>query len=216
MKLITQAFLLGGEPQLWDEPVQKAFQEIKQAIRNVVWPAGASSFTINPVVEGNGVKPIKNGFVAQLNADGWEPEVRATLSGELGPGKIDAIKRLGDGSLIAVEWETGNISSSHRALNKMAVGMLDGRLSAGFLVLPERTLYPYLTDRIGNVQELRPYFTLWKNLRIRQGVMAVLGVEHDATSTSVPLIPKGLDGNSLVRRGIPKKKKRPPRKKENI
>ena len=207
MKLVTQEFLLGGEPHDWTKPVQEAFAEIKQAIRNVVWPVGASSFTINPISEGNGVKPIKNGFVAQLNADDWEPEVRATLSGELGPGKIDAIKHLPDGRLIAVEWETGNISSSHRALNKMVVGMLHERLIAGFLVLPERTLYPYLTDRIGNVQELRPYFAMWRKVAVASGVLCVLGVEHDHTSPDVPQIPKGLDGNSLVRRSIARKRK---------
>jgi len=134
MRIVTQMPLIGGEPSSWEMPVQNALDEIKQAIRNVVWPIGTSSFTINPVRRGNGVKPLKNGFIAQLDAAGWEPEVRATLSGELGPGKIDAIKRLPDGKLIAVEWETGNISSSHRALNKMVVGMMGERLVAGFLV----------------------------------------------------------------------------------
>ena len=42
------------------------------------------------------------------------------------PGKIDAVKNLPDGRYFAFEWETGNISSSHRALNKMAIGLLDG------------------------------------------------------------------------------------------
>jgi hypothetical protein len=181
-------------------PVQNALDEIKQAIRNVVWPIGTSSFTINPVRRGNGVKPLKNGFIAQLDAAGWEPEVRATLSGELGPGKIDAIKRLPDGKLIAVEWETGNISSSHRALNKMVVGMMGERLVAGFLVLPERSLYTFLTDRVGNVQELRPYFPLWQHVRVSRGVLCVLGIEHDHESKNVQQIPKGLDGMSLVRR----------------
>jgi hypothetical protein len=206
MKLVTQEFLLGGQPGDWEVPIQRAFVEIKQAIGNVVWPVGASSFTINPILMGNGVKPIKNGFIAQLDAKGWEPEVRATLSGELGPGKIDAIKRLPDDTLIAVEWETGNISSSHRALNKMVVGMQAKRLVAGFLVLPERSLYAYLTDRIGNVQELRPYFPLWRSVRGAGGVLCVLGIEHDQTSADVPQIPKGLDGMSLIRRSKAKQR----------
>lgn len=200
MKLVTQEPLIGGEPDSWEVAVRGAFVEIKQAIRNVVWPIGTSSFTINPIPMGNGVKPLKNGFIAQLTAGGWEPEVRATLSGELGPGKIDAIKRLSDGKLIAAEWETGNISSSHRALNKMVVGMLAERLVAGFLVLPERSLYTFLTDRIGNVQELRPYFPLWRQIHVSRGVLCVLGIEHDHESEHVQQIPKGLDGMSLVRR----------------
>lgn len=208
MKLVTQESLIGGEPSGWEAPVQKAFREIRQAIRNVVWPAGTSSFTINPIPRGNGVKPLKNGFVAQLTVAGWEPEVRATLSGELGPGRIDAIKRLPDGRLMAAEWETGNISSSHRALNKMVVGMLGGRLIAGFLVLPERSLYTYLTDRIGNVQELRPYFPMWRHIGISSGVLCVLGIEHDHLSDGVPQIPKGLDGMSLVRRRKAHRKQR--------
>jgi len=199
MKLVTEAILRGGEVVSWAEPIQLALAQIKAAIGNVVWPAAASSFTINPVQMGNGVKPIKDGFVTLLAAEGWEPEVRATLSGELGPGKIDAIKRLPDGKLIAVEWETGNISSSHRAMNKMIVGMHNNRVAAGFLVLPERTLYRYLTDRIGNVQELRPYFEVWHKMEV-EGVLCVLGIEHDATSPNVPVIPKGLDGLSMARR----------------
>lgn len=200
MKLITEAVLLGGSPESWAPEVKVAYTEIKSAIGNVVWPVGAASFTINPVMMGNGVKPIKDGFVTLLSAGGWEPEVRATLSGELGPGKIDAIRRLPDGRLIAVEWETGNISSSHRAMNKLAIGMLNKRVAAGFLVLPERTLYRYLTDRIGNVQELHPYFDVWRTMKV-DGVLVVLGIEHDAASQDVPIIPKGLDGLSLARRG---------------
>jgi len=30
------------------------------------------------------------------------------------------------------------------------------------LVLPSRKLYPYLTDRIGNYEELEPYFDVWR------------------------------------------------------
>jgi Restriction endonuclease BamHI len=208
MKLVTQEVLIGGAPAGWELPVQKAFGEIRQAIRNVVWPVGTSSFTINPIPMGNGVKPLKNGFIAQLTSQGWEPEVRATLSGELGPGKIDAIKRLPDGKLIAAEWETGNISSSHRALNKMVVGMLGERLAAGFLVLPERSLYTFLTDRVGNVQELRPYFPLWRKVHVSRGVLCVIGIEHDHESLSVLQIPKGLDGMSLVRRRKAHRKQR--------
>lgn len=36
------------------------------------------------------------------------------------PGKLDAVLYTDYGP-VALEWETGNISSSHRALNKMAL-----------------------------------------------------------------------------------------------
>lgn len=196
MKLVTQEFLLGGNPKEWPEPIGKAFTQISQAIKAVVWPVDSNRFRINPTFMGNGVKPIKDGFVSHLGTKGWELEVRASITAESSPGKIDAIKRLADGSIIAVEWETGNISSSHRAMNKMVVGMLNKRVAAGFLILPERTLYKYLTDRIGNVQELRPYFQMWKCMPI-EGVLCVLGVEHDSTSEKVPCIPKGFDGLSI-------------------
>ncbi|HRE84086.1 MAG TPA: hypothetical protein PLN52_23785 [Opitutaceae bacterium] len=201
MKIVTEEVLIGGNFLDWHSEVTGAYLEIKNAIANVVWPAGGRQFTINPVSMGNGVKPIKNGFLNILEKSNWVPEVRATLSGELGPGKIDAIKRLQSGKIIAVEWETGNISSSHRALNKLAIGMLNKRVEAGFLVLPERTLYRYLTDRIGNLQELRPYFDVWRTMRV-EGVLGIIGIEHDATSPDVPTIPKGLDGLSLSRRAI--------------
>ena len=70
----------------------------------------------------------------------------------------------------AVEWETGNISSSHRALNKMAIGIGDGILLGGTLVLPNRNLYNYLTDRIGNYEELLPYFPMYQVIKPENGI----------------------------------------------
>ena len=113
------------------------------------------------------------------------------------PGAVDAVKVLPDGRSFAVEWETGNISSSHRALNKMAVGLLDGILAGGILVLPSRDMYQYLTDRVGNYAEIKPYFPVWRNLKIKEGVLAVIEIEHDSLSLDVPPIRKGTDGRAL-------------------
>jgi hypothetical protein len=114
---------------------------------------------------------------------------------------VDAIKDLGDGRIFALEWETGNISSSHRALNKMAVGLLDKVIAGGILVLPSRAMYLYLTDRVGNYSEIQPYFPVWECLgnsgQISDGVLVVIEVEHDALSDAVPWIPKGTDGRAL-------------------
>ena len=174
--------------------------EIEEGIASVVWPEGSSIFTIKPESgkkrgEGNGVKPIKDNLVNHLVNEGWEIEKPLDLATLRKPGKIDAVRstKFGD---VALEWETGNISSSHRALNKMAIGMLKGKLAAGILIVPSRELYPYLTDRIGNWAELTPYLDLWKSIPIEEGVLEIIVIEHDATSDEVPRIPKGTDGRA--------------------
>ena len=98
---------------------------------------------------------------------------------------------------VVLEWETGNISSSHRALNKMALGLHKGKIAAGILVVPSRRLYVYLTDRIGNIDELVPYLGLWRSVPYPQGaVFEIVVIEHDGESFEVPRIPKGTDGRS--------------------
>ena len=113
------------------------------------------------------------------------------------PGKIDAVLETKFG-VIALEWETGNISSSHRALNKMALGLLKGILFCGILVVPSRDLYRYLTDRIGNFSELEPYLELWGSIPCKSGVLQIVVIEHDKTSLDVPRIPKGTSGRAFV------------------
>lgn len=55
---------------------------------------------------------------------------------------------------------------------------------------------PYLTDRIGNIGELEPYFPLWRNLTGISGALRIIVIEHDETSFDVPRIPKGTDGRA--------------------
>jgi len=69
------------------------------------------------------------------------------------PGPMDATIQVRD-HLFCVEWETGNVSSSHRAINKMALGILKKILIGGALIVPTREMYNYLTDRVGNFREL--------------------------------------------------------------
>lgn len=146
----------------------------------------------------NGVKPIKDAFVASLQRQGWELEARLPITSERSPGPLDAVLSFGEGKLFALEWETGNISSSHRAVNKMALGILKGILSGGLLILPSREMKLYLTDRIGNFPELEPYFELWRSLSLTEGFLAILSIEHDALDPDVPPIPKNFDGLALV------------------
>jgi len=119
------------------------------------------------------------------------------IASRLRPGPIDSVKFLPGNRYFAVEWETGNISSSHRAINKMAIGLLDGVIEGGVLILPSREMYQYLTDRVGNFAEIEPYFNVWKNLKISNGLLAVIEIEHDDLSEDVPPIRKGTDGRAL-------------------
>ncbi len=171
--------------------------EICHAVSAVSWPPESTGFTVHPVKKANGVKPIKKNCMDYLEDNGWLLEQRLAVVDGMRPGPIDAVKTLSDGRLFAVEWETGNISSSHRALNKMAVGILQGELLGGILVLPSRPLYEYLTDRVGNFREIEPYFPLWQSVEIKDGYLAVIQIEHDAESFDVPKIPKGTDGRAL-------------------
>lgn len=186
---------------------------IREAIEAIHWPVDASTFTIHPQSgkkrgQGNGVKPIKEAFVLKLLDLGWKPEQgypreEDEKEKKFWPGAFDSWLDLSREGLrpFVVEWETGNISSSHRAMNKMAMGVMAGKLSGGILVLPTRALYAFLTDRVGNYRELEPYFPLWSSLRIDSGYLGVIAVEHDATSTDVPRIKKGTDGWALIRKG---------------
>ena len=175
----------------------QALAEIEDSIASVKWPLGSKTFALYPEKHRNGVKPIKLGCMSLLTEKGWGLEKRVHLGSRIKPGKVDAVKELADGRFFALEWETGNISSSHRALNKMAIGLLDRVLAAGVLVLPSRSMYQWLTDRVGNYDEIRPYFPVWKSLPIDDGILAVIEVEHDEVSLSAPVILKGTDGRAL-------------------
>lgn len=106
------------------------------------------------------------------------------------------------GQRVAIEWETGNISSSHRSLNKLCLALLAGLLDACVLIVPSRSFYECLTDRIGNWRELSPYLGFWKSigeLGIKRGLLAISIVEHDelvANDRQFPFIPSGTDGRS--------------------
>jgi hypothetical protein len=171
--------------------------EIREAISLIVYPPGTSRFTINPTRHGNGVKPIKEAcMIALRDRFGWNLETSINYATR-SPGKVDATKAL-DNHLFALEWETGNISSSHRAVNKMVLGLLRNVFLGAVLVLPSRKLYPYLTDRIGNYEELEPYFDVWRSVRLEEGFLAIFVIEHDQIDSSVPMITKGTDGRALV------------------
>lgn len=134
--------------------------------------------------------------MVHLKSLGWALETPVDIATLKKPGPMDATYPVGN-RLFCVEWETGNISSSHRAINKMALGILKKVLIGGALILPTRAMYKYLTDRVGNFPELEPYFPLWHAIKVEEGLLEVIAIEHDAVSQSVPRIPKGTDGRAL-------------------
>lgn len=179
--------------------------QLHAAVRAVDWPAGSGMFTIYPesgkkAGKGNGVKPIKNECIARLKALGWKDEEPFSVSEKLRPGDLDAVFRSTAGPVV-MEWETGNVSSSHRALNKMSMGLMKSLMAAASLVIPSKMLAKYLTDRIGNYQEIEPYLDLWRSVPCENGVLEIVVIEHDAESLGVQKIPKGRDGNARRKTG---------------
>jgi hypothetical protein len=92
-----------------------------------------------------------------------------------GLGDFDFYSQSANGLRCVVEWETGNISSSHRSMNKLCLVMLADLIDMGVVILPSRQLYPHLTDRIGNWEELSPYLSLWHHVgnSVRRGLLAL-------------------------------------------
>ena len=136
-------------------------------------------------------------MIALREKFGWRIEAPVFIRESSQPGKVDAVRSTPLGDFV-FEWETGNISSSHRSLNKIVLGLIRELIIGGVLVLPTRKLYPYLTDRVGNYEELFPYFPVWKRIPVQRGIMIVIAVEQDLTDGQIPLIRKGTDGRALV------------------
>ncbi|MFI4990579.1 MAG: restriction endonuclease [Solirubrobacterales bacterium] len=185
-----------GQSSIW----KLACGDVEDAIGKVDWPVGSGAFTVNPAKHGNGVKPIKLPCTARLQELGWRIEDLPPLaSNVLHPGDLDALV-VRDGHYVAFEWETGNISSSHRALNKLVLGLIHGAVMGCILVVPSRALYPYLTERIGNMAELRPYLPLWSaaTAKLKTATLRIYAVEQDQVDEDAPLIPKGTDGRARI------------------
>ena len=173
--------------------------------------------------ERNGVVSIKRRFYDHLTeVEKWQPEagldfgvglsdlmVPMTLypSGEKHQeplatsfGPFDFATTVHGGIKTVIEWETGNISSSHRSINKLCVCLNAGIVQAGVVIVPSRPLYKHLTDRIGNIDELSGYLSLWQSMetKVKRGLLAIAVVEHDhlTTDAAFPLLDRGTDGRS--------------------
>jgi hypothetical protein len=194
----------------------------------------------------NGVVPLRQLFRVNLEKSGWKAEEPLSLKGYFerirsddtlaqiftfpeqpaavvqdplheGVGDFDFWLRSDTGFRTVVEWETGNISSSHRSLNKMCLALTGNLVDAAVLVVPSAMLYVHLTDRIGNVRELQPYFYFWNMYAqlVKKGLLAIVVVEQDGLIKSTDLrdfIPAGSDGNAK-KQARPRTKKKSARKR---
>lgn len=197
MKIVHVETVLSCGPYSKSEHWQQTRAVIHDAVKKCDWPPNSGAFTIHPEIDGNGVVPIKKEFIVELKKREWTIEGPAkNLLGQ-NLGDFDAVIAGPEGFIVA-EWETGNISSSHRSMNKLTMLVADKVIAAGVLIVPSRNLYIYLTDRIGNYRELEPYLGLWKSVPCKSGVLEIVVIEHDAESKDVAKIPKGTDGRARI------------------
>lgn len=200
-----------------------------QAIQQIEHPIGSGKLTLrrkkykkdSKQWARNGVKPLKDQFFRNMvESEGWQAEVQFDIAGlreapdiQRYPGMdsyrepvtsefgdFDFVTTAPSGTHVAIEWETGNISSSHRSLNKLAIALGAGKIQVGVLILPSRDLYEHLTDRIGNIGELSPYLAMWAGLAstVERGLLALTVVEHDelTDNEAIPYLKAGKDGRS--------------------
>ncbi|MFM9968363.1 MAG: hypothetical protein ACKVQK_08200 [Burkholderiales bacterium] len=215
-----------------------------RSIQSIDFPEGTHSLTLrrkgkrpDGQWDRNGVGFLRRRFLDHMvSNEGWRSEVGFDLGKKRTPptvqlypgpekyqeeitsefGGFDFVTVTPDGTHVAIEWETGNISSSHRSMNKLAIALSEGRIHAGVLIVPSRDLYAHLTDRIGNIGELSGYLSLWKSLEssVTRGLLAISVVEHDGltSDTKIPYLKGGTDGRAKEgrekRKIAAKKKKR--------
>jgi hypothetical protein len=115
-------------------------------------------------------------------------------------GGFDLLTKGDNGTRVAIEWETGNISSSHRSMNKLVIALGAGIIEIGVLIVSSRRLYEHLTDRIGNIGELSGYLSMWESLKatVLRGLLAITVVEHDELTDAkkFAFLKVGLDGRA--------------------
>jgi hypothetical protein len=209
-----------------------------RAISSVDHPEGSGSLTLRKKVllrngqsQRNGVKYLRSRFLnfmrdtehwcaegdVDLTRDRQQPAIqlypsrkpyREPITSDFGG--FDFLTKAPNDTRIAIEWETGNISSSHRSMNKLAIALTNGVIEIGVLILPSRDLYEHLTDRIGNIGEISGYLSMWEGLKsvVARGLLAITVVEHDflTADPAVPYLPVGSDGRAKKKRA--KKKTR--------
>lgn len=178
---------------LHEPSAKKAYDEVITAIRNNT--TVGNEYVLNDSKKNiNGVTQVKSQIVSKLNQEyGWKLEYPLTyLSADASKGgPIDAFKEFGkDNYKVGFEFETGNVASVHRSINKLLIGITTGNLNMGILILPMKSMSFYLTDRVANYEEIEPYLLLWSNIPL-----AVIGFDADRYDPNAPILSKGKDGN---------------------
>lgn len=208
-----------------------------RAIASIDYPSGAGTLTLRKKIKRpngkwrrNGVGYLRIRFLRFIrDTEGWQSEGNVDLardrpqpSIQLYPslesyrepitsdfGGFDFMTTGAQGTRIAIEWETGNISSSHRSMNKLAIALTNGVVEIGVLIVPSRLLYEHLTDRIGNIGELSGYLSMWEGLKsvVARGLLAITVVEHDALTTDPALPYLKVSNDGRAKEGRAKKKR---------
>jgi hypothetical protein len=187
---------------------RKIHESYVRSIQSIDFPEGSGKLKLRRKTkrpdgqwDRNGVVYLKNRFIKHMiTVEGWRREFGFKLGKNKTPpviqlypsrkpytepitskfGNFDFVTTSGI-THVAIEWETGNISSSHRSMNKLGLALTTATVQIGVLIVPSRELYANLTDRIGNIGELSGYLSVWKDLetRIDRGLLAISVVEHD-------------------------------------
>jgi Restriction endonuclease BamHI len=76
LKLTEIRYLVDAGPLTETVAWSRVEADLREAIAGVVWPPGNDRFVINPIIDGNGVVPIKRQFAANIAALGWKLEER--------------------------------------------------------------------------------------------------------------------------------------------
>jgi hypothetical protein len=181
-----------------DKLCKQAYDEVITSISSSVWPKSSNIFTINNSEKNvNGVVPLKeNCYIMLEETYNWfrEKPLDVLKYEKKKGGPIDVYKEFRDGDTVrrvGLEFETGNISSAHRSMQKLLLGLNRKELDMAIILMPVFELAYYLTDRVTNYEELEPYF---ENAEGKAFVF--IGFNADAFDSSVEIIPKGKDGMS--------------------
>ena len=194
MRIVKEVIALDALPAESAADLAVLRADILGGFKNIVWPDGSNKFSINPVPKANGVGPIKDEMMKRLKRNDWADEVPTSDEAESGP--VDAIKTVG--SLRACfEWETGNIASSSRSLLKMMDALTFGYIDVGFIVVSSKDLARFLTDRIGQYDELRWSLRMLPHI-FKHGRIEIIVMQYDELDTRVPFIPKQACGNGVA------------------
>lgn len=76
-------------------------------------------------------------------------------------------------------------------MNKLSLGVHNNELHLAVLMMPMHRLSYYLTDRVSNYEELRPYFSLVSDVPF-----IMIGFDVEDYSSNVPCLAKDRDGMS--------------------